>query len=88
MAKTSLAKSLPQRSKKEPLIEAEKRLTSIVNQLEGLSVFLKALGEAAENGSAVVDLHDLTFGFDNLLDATKAYTVQTHDMVSQAIKQA
>lgn len=55
---------------KEILEAAENQVVSVMDQLKGLQIFLKALGEASD--STVVDLNDLTFGFGNLLAATEA----------------
>jgi hypothetical protein len=65
--------------------EAHKEMGRIVHQLEGLSTFCKALGEANEKSGSVVDLNDLTFGFSYLLDATEAHAEQVRALLGKAL---
>lgn len=72
-------------AKANPLADAKKTIGAALNQMQGLHAFLRALGEAAERGG-VVDVNDLCFGFDYLLDATIATTERARDLIIQAGK--
>ena len=70
-----------------PLAEAHKEIGAVINQLNGLQSFLKALAEADAHRGAV-GINDLCSGFSNLLGATQASAERVHKLIREAEKES
>lgn len=68
------------------LAEALEAVRAVRAQVHGLHILAKALGQAAERHDKVVDLTDITWGFDYLTGAVEATAEHAEKLVEQLRK--